>query len=310
VGSEFVPGELHEETLVTIQVGLRGFVPNAEFLPYLVVEVFEQLTTRLGHRLVDFPTEFELELVEGGLDFVRLAAALVDAGDAFLEIHAGLDGSKDLVTRAKDALEELEFFGEQLKDSLVGGVLTVEEVDHDDVVFLAVTMATTDALLDALGVPGEIVIYNEGAELKIDALSTCLSGDHDRAFLAEVVHQCGAHVGGFGAGDSVRTIVALQPASVDFLRAIVGVGAVEQDDTGGPGTLGEYAEQVALGAPRLGENDGFLRRGRRHPRHAGKANFKGLEQRFALGIGSNRRGERCEGFEICDFLPNGGPVAL
>lgn len=90
---EFVTGERHEEPFVTAEVGLGGFVANREFLAHLVVEVFQQLAARLSHGLVNLQAEFELELVEGGLDFVGLTAALVDGGDALLEIHAGFDGA-------------------------------------------------------------------------------------------------------------------------------------------------------------------------------------------------------------------------
>ena len=104
----------------------------------------------LGHGLVDLQAQFELELVEGGLDFLGLAAALVDGGDALLEVHAGFDGAQHLVAGAEDALEELELLGQQLEDALVGLVLAVEEVHHHHVVLLPVAVAAADALLDAL----------------------------------------------------------------------------------------------------------------------------------------------------------------
>ncbi len=104
--------------------------------------------------------EFELELVEGSLDFVRLAAVLVDVGDALLEVHAGLDRAQHFVAGAEDAFEELELLGQQLEDALVGGVLAVEEVDDHHVVLLAVAMAAADALLDALRIPGQVVVHH------------------------------------------------------------------------------------------------------------------------------------------------------
>ncbi len=64
--------------------------------------------------------ELELELVEGACDLVGRAAALVDVGDALLEVDAGLDRAEHLVAGAEDALEELELLGEQLVDALVG----------------------------------------------------------------------------------------------------------------------------------------------------------------------------------------------
>lgn len=36
--------------------------------------------------------------------------------------------------------------------------------------------------------------------------------------------------GGFGAGDFVAALVALEPVFIDFLRFFIAVGAVEQND--------------------------------------------------------------------------------
>ena len=89
------------------------------------------------------------------------------------------------------------------KTRCVRFVLAVEEVHDDDIMLLAVAVAAADALLDALGVPRQIVIDDEGAELEVDALGAGLRRDHDAALLAEVVHQGRTHVGGAGAGDAI-----------------------------------------------------------------------------------------------------------
>jgi hypothetical protein len=74
-----------------------------------------------------------------------LAAVLVDVVDAFLEIHTALDCAEHFVARDKDTLEELKLLGQQLIDSLVGGILSVEEVYHHHVVLLSVAMAPTNS---------------------------------------------------------------------------------------------------------------------------------------------------------------------
>ena len=213
VAVQLVPRELHQQALVAVEVGLRGLVPHLELLAHFVVEVLQQLLARARHRFVDLEAQFELELVEGGLDLVGLAAALVDGGDALLEVDAGLDRAEHLVAGAEDALEELELLGQQLEDALVGRVLAVEEVDDHHVVLLAVAVAAADALLDALRVPRQVVVHHQRAELQVDALGAGLGGDHDAALLAEVVHQRGAHVGGARAGDAVGALVALEPSA-------------------------------------------------------------------------------------------------
>ncbi len=42
--------------------------------------------------------------------------------------------------------------------------------------FLSVAMAATDALLDSLGIPGEVVIDDQRAKLKVDAFGARLRG--------------------------------------------------------------------------------------------------------------------------------------
>ena len=96
--------------------------------------------------------------MEGGGDFFRRAALLVNGEDAPLKVHAGFDGAKHLVGRAEHAAEQIELLGQQLVNTAVGLVAFVEEVDDDDIVLLAVTMAAADALLDPLRVPRQIVV--------------------------------------------------------------------------------------------------------------------------------------------------------
>ncbi len=61
---------------------------------------------------------------------------------------------------------------------------------------LPVTMATAYTLLDSLGIPRKIVVHDQGAELEIDALCSRFRGNHDSAFLAEVVHESRTHISG------------------------------------------------------------------------------------------------------------------
>ncbi len=50
-------------------------------------------------------------------------------------------------------------------------------------------MAAADPLLDALGIPGQVVIHHQRAELEVDPLRRRLGRDHDLAFVPEVVDE-------------------------------------------------------------------------------------------------------------------------
>ena len=91
-------------------------------------------------------------------------------------------------------------------------------------------MTAADPLLDALGVPRQVVIDHQRAKLEVDPFGSGFRGDHDRALVAEVIHQGGAFIGSWGAGHPGCARVAGEPASVDFARLQVVVGTVEQDE--------------------------------------------------------------------------------
>ena len=113
--------------------------------------------------------------------------------------------------------KRLNFSSEQLVDAAVGVVALVEEVDHHDVVLLSVAMAAADALLDALGVPGQVVVDDQRAELEVDAFRGGLGGDQDRRMIAKMLDEGGADVDGARTGRTTGRRVLAQ-ASARRLR--------------------------------------------------------------------------------------------
>ncbi len=192
-------------------------------------------------------------------------------------------------------------------------MLLVEEVDHHHVELLAVAVAAADALLDALRVPGQVVVHHQVAELEVDALGRGLGGDQDRRLVAEVLHQRGAHVGARRAGDAVGARVLLEPALVDRLRRRVGVRAVEEHDLARELGLLEHAEEILLRPPRLGEDHrlllergaalALLRLGRGR-----EASPQRREQHLALGVLDDRPGQRVELAQLGHLLPQLGEL--
>ena len=255
VRAEFVSGQLHEKLFVTGKIPLA----LAEVYPQLVVDfgvkILQELPAGAGHGLVDLRAQFQLQLVERRLDLLGRAAALVNGGDPLLEIDARLDGPQHFVAGPEDALEERELLGQQLEDALVGLVLPVEEIDDDHVVLLPVTVAAADALLDALRVPGEVVVHHQGAELEVDALRAGLGGDHDLPLLAEVVYQGRPHVGRLRPGNAVGAGMAFEPFRVDRPREGIGVRSVEQHDPLPVGAVGQDPLEILLGTTRFGKDD-------------------------------------------------------
>jgi len=83
-------------------------------------------------------------------------------------------------------------------------------------VLLAVTVATADALLDALWIPWKVEVHHQRTELQIDALRGGLGGNEDGGFVPEVLHDGCFHVDGAGAGEAVGSLVLVPPLPVNL----------------------------------------------------------------------------------------------
>jgi hypothetical protein len=114
-------------------------------------------------------------------------------------------------------------------------------------------MAAADALLDALRVPGQIVIDDKGAELEVDAFGGGFSRKQDVGVLPELLDQGGADVHSLGAGELIGAGMVNNEAVVGLLGAGVSVGAIEGDDLPAIAVGLEVAGQECLGC-RPGED--------------------------------------------------------
>ena len=164
---------------------------------------------------------------------------MVDVGNATLKVHAGTDSTKHLVTGTKNAFKELEFLIQQFIDSGIGFIAAVYKVHDYHIKLLAVAVAAANALLNTLGVPWQVIVNDQRAELQVDTFSTCFCGNHYGAAFFEVLDQCSACVCCFGACDAVGTCMALDPIGIHGLRSCIGVRAIEQDDTFAVGRVGQ-----------------------------------------------------------------------
>ena len=142
-----------------VELGLRVGELEAEALVHILVEVLEERTARVVDPRLDLLVHFGLQPAEGGVDLFGRPALLVDVQDALFEIDTRLDTAEHVVRGPEDTIEEAELFGQKLQNAAVRLIAFVQEVDHDYVVLLAVAVAAADALLDALWVPGQVVVH-------------------------------------------------------------------------------------------------------------------------------------------------------
>src|SRR5690606_10716994 len=127
-----------------------------------------------------------LKPVERVVDLFVGSAVGVDLGDLCLEICPGDDSAQYFVTRPEDPLEQPDLVLEKVIDSAIGHTAPVDEIADDHIELLADPMASADSLLDPLRVPWQVVVDDQIAELKVQALCPRLRREQDGCRVAEV----------------------------------------------------------------------------------------------------------------------------
>jgi len=279
---------------------------HAQPLVHVLVKVFEEFAAGLVQAGADLFVHLGLEPAERRVDLGGGATLLVDGKDALLEVDPRLDAAQDFVGGSKDTAEEAELLDQELEDPAISLVPLVQEVDDHDVVLLTIAMAAPDALLDALGIPGQIIVHDQRAELQVDALGRGLGSQQDGALVAEVLDERGAHIHGPRARGAPGLAVQLGPGGVDGRRFRPRVRAVEQDDLALVALRLEEGLEIVLGAAGLGEDQGLARRARLG--HLRKADLQGLKQRPRLGVDPDAARPGGESTEDVDLLEELLPV--
>ena len=141
--------------------------------------------------------QFGGDLVEGAGPVVdppqfRFVVASENADQHFAPQVAGR-AVQDVVGRIEHGAEELQLLAQDLEHQRLRDVALGEEVDDGHVPLLTVAVAATDALLDALRVPGQVVVHDRVAELQVQALGAGLGGDEDDRAGPELVDQRQPH---------------------------------------------------------------------------------------------------------------------
>ena len=115
-------------------------------------------------------------------------ARLIDLGNSLFEIDARFNRPQHFVTGSEHAIKQGKLFGQQFVNSLVGGIILVQKVYDNDIMFLAIAMATANTLFNALGIPWKVVVDDHGAKLQVDTFGCGFGGDHNFGTVAKVVH--------------------------------------------------------------------------------------------------------------------------
>jgi hypothetical protein len=105
--------------------------------------------------------------------------------DDLLEVDIFEEGSDDVVDAFAEPLPHpFELFQESFQDVAFAG-FRIEHIEDEAFAGLAVTVDPAHALLEAVGIPGEVVVDHEAAELEVQTLAGRFGCYHDLRVIAE-----------------------------------------------------------------------------------------------------------------------------
>ena len=95
---------------------------------------------------------------------------------------------------------------------------------------LTIAVTPPDTLLDPLGVPRQVEVHNQRAELQIHAFRGGFGSNEDGGFVAKMVYDCGFHVDGTRAGDAIRSLIFCYPSFVHSRVMRIPICTVDRSD--------------------------------------------------------------------------------
>jgi len=185
--------QLPEDILIAVYKRASPLLGKLQAFLHFHVKAFQNLLLHVFHARGYISFQFLLQLFKRRADFGFGAAFLVNQPYAFFKVHA-VDLAKDFVGSAEHLAEQLEFVVKQAENAHIGIISLIDEVDDDNVALLPVAVAAAYALLDPLRIPGQVVIHDKRAELKVKALGGGFRSDHDFRRVPEIVNDGGAAV--------------------------------------------------------------------------------------------------------------------
>ena len=167
-------------------------------------------------------------------------------------------------------------------------------------------MASPDPLLDSLRIPGQVVVDDHRAELKIDALCRSLGRDHDRRFVAEILDERRPHVGCARTSDAVGAFVAFDPLLVNRLgfwsvfeplnrTSLPPYPFSDSRRTRYSWVRRDSVKMIAFSAPPSSTG-------------LGKADAQRAQECFALSVLGDRNGKITKAVKVCDFPLDVGDI--
>lgn len=161
-------------------LGLSRLADDGREVQFLFGQAFEgalgDRTEAIGAHVLD----------DSILNLVLVREAGVHVAEELLQQRRGEDFADHVehLIRAKFAADFTKAVEQLLQNPAFAGVLG-HEVDDEAVVFLAVTVNSADPLFEPDGIPGDVVVDHQPAELQVNAFAGGFRGDQNLSGLLE-----------------------------------------------------------------------------------------------------------------------------
>ena len=234
-------GVFGDETVLPRPV---GHLTDAGVVNVVRGEAFPQVLLHLSDvLLVHFDVQFRQDLVHtagtGGRlqqQLGQVLAAAIEHLTQYVEHLVAAQGVANLLQLGKEPREHPAF----------AGVLG-HQVEYEDLFRLPVTMDAAHALLQPVGIPGDVVVDHQVAELEVDALARGLGGHHHLGLVLEHPLGVDALFQPHPTVDGADGVPPLADAPLQVRERVAGLGEDENLGAGSP-----HPRPLSLLPPRLG----------------------------------------------------------
>ena len=131
----------------------RIIVIDLEQTMHIFIKVFQNLLADFLQFFGNCGFQFRLKLIKCRLDLFFGTALIVYLQNFHLQSGGVINLAQHIIRCSKDSIKQLELVGKQFVYPFVCRITLVQKVDHNHIVLLPVTVATTNTLFDALGIP-------------------------------------------------------------------------------------------------------------------------------------------------------------
>ena len=142
-----------------------GRLAHFEFIDHVAIKILDESSTCFVKYLLYLLAHFFLQSVKGSVYFLRGATSLVDVKYTMLEVDAIHCTPQYFVAATEYAFEQVIFLVKQLIYALVGSIGFIDEIDHNHIILLPITMTAAYALFYSLWIPWQVEIYQQRTEL-------------------------------------------------------------------------------------------------------------------------------------------------